>query len=259
MIKLFICILFLCIYLLQSKKIRTKKVINVYGIWDKSPLDLKYINLINHNKRLCKDWEFKLYDKYDIEVALSKIEKKYSVVYNKLPRNIAKADMARYVLAYVYGGFYLDLDVELKVALDDIFDEYPNYDMILIADKWNEPFDVCKPSLIQHYEEFKNTTPRVCNYAFYSEKGHPFLLKVLDTLCYFVEKSDYKQMSDCDVIWMTGPDLLTYVYHKFKFNNIALISAKGVPFNGWGGNGKYMNHKIFGSWRNNKDSQLTKI
>lgn len=38
------------------------------------------------------------------------------------------------------------------------------------------------------------------------------------------------------------------------FNNVILISAKGVPFNGWGGNGKYMKHEIFGSWRNNKDS-----
>eukprot|EP00854_Cymbomonas_tetramitiformis_P014456 gene14456-17085_t len=235
-------------------EVKYRHIFQIYGLWDTKPIDHKYLSLIKHNQYLNSKWSHKIYDKPFIEKEFKKVDPYYKTIYDKLSRNVAKADMARYLLAYTIGGFYLDLDVKLKTPLENVFENVnDNSKVVLIADKWSDAFDVCKPKLIKPSDKLMKITPRVCNYAFYSEPGNSFWMNVLDELCKYVEMTNYEYMNDCDVIWITGPDLLTKVYHEKTYHDVQLIGAKQTPFKGWGGNGDYMEHKIFGKWRRHGD------
>lgn len=258
MIYITLLLIIMIVYKFYQSKLKYSPIhnhiIQIYGLWDTKPIDNEYVSLIKHNQYLNSEWSHKIYDKQFIEKEFKKIDPYYKTIYDKLSRKVAKADMARYLLAYTIGGFYLDLDVKLKTPLEEIFNNVKKEtQIVLIADKWSDAFDVCKPTLIKPSETLMKITPRVCNYAFYSEPGNSFWMDVLDELCKYVEMTNYEYMNDCDVIWITGPDLLTKVYHKKIYNDVQLIGAKQTPFKGWGGNGDYMEHKIFGKWRQNRD------
>lgn len=239
---------------ISTCEIKHRNIIQIYGLWDTKSIDNKYLSLIEHNQYLNQKWSHKIYDKKFVENEFQKVDPYYKTIYDRLSRNVAKADMARYLLAYTIGGFYLDLDVKLKTPLEEIFRKVKKETkVVLIADKWSDAFDVCKPNLIKPSDKLMKITPRVCNYAFYSEAGNSFWIDVLNELCKYVELTHFEYMNDCDVIWITGPDLLTKVYHEKIHKGVQLIGAKQTPFKGWGGNGDYMEHKIFGKWRQNRD------
>ena len=61
---------------------------------------------------------------------------------------------------------------------------------------------------------------------------------------------DYK-WTDSDVIWATGPDVLTTVYHDYKkklvVENICVVPRKLCD--------AYFTHRATGMWRGDKDTQ----
>ena len=84
---------------------------------------------------------------------------------------------------------------------------------------------------------------RVANYAFGSGiKKHPFLEKVIEEclirLALF-EKESSKNISETDVVWLCGPDVITSVYHDYKhlYTNLILLEKNNL------------NHQSFGGWR----------
>ena len=64
-------------------------------------------------RRFLPDWELKLWDDADNANLILRTFPAYYSAYNKLRKGVAKADIARIVYMYVYGGFYFDTDYKL--------------------------------------------------------------------------------------------------------------------------------------------------
>jgi Mannosyltransferase OCH1 and related enzymes len=56
---------------------------------------------------------------------------KWLETYVKLPRLIQKVDFARYVFLYLYGGIYIDMDVIPIRRIDNVLQEYNDYELIV--------------------------------------------------------------------------------------------------------------------------------
>jgi inositol phosphorylceramide mannosyltransferase catalytic subunit len=136
------------------------------------------------------DWTYRLWTDDD-NLALVKSELPDFVdVFTKLPKNIMRADVIRYVLMYLRGGLYLDLDYEMLKPLGDL----AKYDCVLAMET---PGGFGPES-------------RVANAFFASAPGHPFFKAVLDEL----RASPPIGTPDVEVLGATGPAFISRVLHE---------------------------------------------
>ena len=141
--------------------------------------------------------------------------------YDKIPRGVGKSDLARLIHLYVRGGHYADLDIEF----------------------YREP--VMRKKEVVLYTEIFDPMPRVANYAMSAPPKHPFILEVIKTVVKRILNFKYKDWTDEDVLWITGPGAMTDVYRRWNKGNVKRIGW----FNSW----LILKHKCSGTWRNNKD------
>lgn len=69
--------------------------------------------LVKKMKSLLGDWIYMFHDDIDNERLVQQHFPKYWEMFNAIPKGVAKADIARLVYMYVYGGFYFDTDYRL--------------------------------------------------------------------------------------------------------------------------------------------------
>jgi len=80
----------------------------------------------NHPK-----WKIILWDKIRFEKLLKNIDNIfYFYLYQTLPYRIQKIDFAKYIILYIYGGIYTDIDTICEKSLDFIIKKY-NYNLIV--------------------------------------------------------------------------------------------------------------------------------
>lgn len=81
-------------------------------------------------KEMHPEWHYVLWD----EVAILTLIRSNSILtetYYKLNYLHQKVDFARYIILYMYGGVYLDMDAYTIKPLDDIVTQYADYDLIV--------------------------------------------------------------------------------------------------------------------------------
>lgn len=93
---------------------QTWKTHNVPEHWESSPASVK---------RLMPDWKYVLLSDKDNRNFIKKYFPDYLKVYDNLEYPIMRADLIRYAFLYIYGGVYMDLDIELTKPIDDLFEE----------------------------------------------------------------------------------------------------------------------------------------
>ena len=93
--------------------------------------------LYSNTWRLESDFEYVFWDKSKIENLINCFPKFWSV-YDSFPTMIEKIDYAKYVILYVLGGIYIDMDVFSVNSLKRFFDVYDDRDFI--AFEHNTPF-----------------------------------------------------------------------------------------------------------------------
>ena len=83
---------------------------------------------------------------------------------------------------------------------------------------------------------------RIANYAFGSDKEvHPFLKEVIKRYLHrlsLILRENPENITDLDIVWIYGPDVITIVYHnsKHKYNDLLLLkknNLKHQSFEGW--------------------------
>ena len=74
------------------------------------------------------DWNIRLYNKDDAQDILNQDLPEYIEAYNAFYHNVQKADFLRLALVYLYGGFYMDLDM----LAFDLFKKIANRNEIII-------------------------------------------------------------------------------------------------------------------------------
>lgn len=67
-------------------------------------------HLLKCNRRVLKDWEIRFHDDKDNEEMVKSYFPEYLEKYNSIPKGVAKADIARVMYMYIWGGGYADTD-----------------------------------------------------------------------------------------------------------------------------------------------------
>jgi mannosyltransferase OCH1-like enzyme len=146
--------------------------------------------LVDKLKALHPDWTYKLWtDADNLELVRSR-RPEFLDVYQKLPKNIMRADVIRYVLMSTHGGVYLDTDYEFL-----------------------KPFDLNDHDIVLPWESIdaEGKPFRVANAIFASVPGHPFWTMLLDDLT-----ANPPLSPEIDVIEATGPGFVTRMYHRAR-------------------------------------------
>ena len=161
-------------------------------------------------------------------------------IYNDYPKNIQKCDFSRYILMYIYGGVYADLDLYPKIKVDYLREKYPDKNVFfgietILSEK--ECQEVAKNNPIRNNKPEKSI--RIANYFFFSIKEkHPIWIDVLELA---IKRAKHKIKTDYDILYTTGPDIVSEVISQNNYDDIQILSTK--KFN------EYFIHNCDGGWR----------
>lgn len=156
-------------------------------------------------KRFMPDWKYVLMTDEDNRKFVKKYFPDFLDTYDSLEYPIMKADAIRYMFLYVFGGVYMDLDIELMKPLDDLFQD--NAEIYLV--------------------ESGNTGSIYTNSFMASKPGCKIWLDCLKEI-----KKPYKYWQigkHLKIMGSTGPLMLTRVINENKYKyDISTIPTKLV-------------------------------
>ncbi len=142
-------------------------------------------------------WNILLYNEDDIQQILNQHLREYTRVYNSFVYNVQKADFLRLALVYIYGGFYMDLDMLSLKPLDEL----RSCQLVLGEEK--------TVSIAEQQAMNLKYRIRIANYMFGGIPQHPFLYKMMDEMA---KRASIKLNSQQDILDITGPGLMTDTY-----------------------------------------------
>lgn len=222
---------------------------NIYGLWDKvdeMPMFMKSLRFDMQQKN--NEFRCLLHNSEDIETLFE--ESKWKFYNEKILRKVVLADISRYYLMWKYGGFYLDLDVRVSDNLMPLITKCLNEQKSILL--FTE-HDNCNPDQMGPMEN-KEYTQRIYNCMCWSLPGEQFWKDCIDLCeerCTYLLKKDV--WSDVDILWASGPDIITTVFHsKYKYNDKIKVFSNEDTI-------KLLRHMNGGTWRNNKDTKETKL
>jgi hypothetical protein len=132
-----------------------------------------------------KEYEYILWDKNKIrEFIIKYFDDQVLFAYDNLKPYAYKADLARYCIAYIYGGWYIDLNIEIVGPPPKVSE----IDMVLIRD----------------YNNGTHTAPwQIANGLFYSVANYPVFQIAIDMIVENVKNKFYGKRT----LSITGPEL----------------------------------------------------
>lgn len=214
---------------------------NIIYLWDfKNPDIQKKIpmNVVENNKKYIKNYQIISPEMIQSLINNNDISEKLINLYNLIPQWIVKTDLGRLLYIYYNAGFYADIDAFI-VKSPKIPPNFQNCDMFLFTEH------ICKSVNELGSRECKNpeNVLRISNYFFgTSIKKHPFLKEVINECINRLEQiliiEKKEKLSQIDILWTCGPDVITTIYHKSRSNyNILLFDSSIIK------------HYCYSSWR----------
>lgn len=198
----------------------------------------KYFNSI---RDFHPQWNIKVYDDVEARRIVATEMPGMLEIYDSYERDIQRADIFRLIVVYLYGGFYMDLDMLCLREMDDLCSN-----QVVLGEEKTMTAEECR-------EIGLRDQLRIANYMFGAIPGHPFLSDVINAAA---ERSRLKIMQEDDILESTGPGLLTRIYHQHqgKYNDITLLANKTKKCMKWCDTischfGDYAAHFHQGSWR----------
>lgn len=230
------------------------KILHRTLLWDDDvPKDVKpmYDKFNNENS----DWEVKLWRKKDVDDLFDKY--KLTDMLNSCKVKIQKADLARYLIIYDQGGCYCDFDIKSDYTLNDILKQRTNNEeLILITElcynemKGKEQY--CSSNKIFNGKIFVEQTMQIRNRDPNNNSineephriGNFFLMaqpksqNLWNLIKLAKQRLKLKTTNQYDVLYTTGPALVSSFYEQNKNNNIKILHSK------------FLDHVETGTWRN---------
>lgn len=201
----------------------------------------QYAGFIDQMHALHPSWQINVWDDSTASAIVGQHFPDWQPRYDSYRLPVQRADIFRAIVVYLYGGFYLDMDMQCLKSLDDLCGN----GMVLGVEKTLSA-EECR-RLSHKYQV------RIANYMFGSMPGHGFWL---DFLAAAKENSNADIKQEADILEGTGPGLFTNVYHEnaHRYNNIAMLSnVEKACLKSCGPAschfGDYAVHFHLGSWR----------
>jgi len=163
-------------------------------------------------------------------------------LFESYAHSIQKCDVARYILMLYSGGTYTDLDTENNQKILAVLNNHPEGKVFLGVERViPTPYAAAMAA-----HKIRNGTEehpvRVANYWMMSAPGHPFWLHVLQMA---EERASLPVSQNYDVLYTTGPDLLTEAYHTYRQedkNHEVVLLGKSEFL-------ELLNHRSDGFWK----------
>jgi mannosyltransferase OCH1-like enzyme len=128
---------------------------------------------------------------------------KYKETWYNLPHHIQKCDMARFIILYLYGGLYVDLDFMCFKNLTPLL----NRDLLLVLEPPEHSEIWMDPIQARLYNGFIGSVPK-----------HPFWLDWLDFIVASLKKTS-------DVMYTTGPVNFRIFFNQSRYSNTPLVDT----------------------------------
>jgi mannosyltransferase OCH1-like enzyme len=208
---------------------KTRTVPENYAVYVKS--------IKEHNP----SWDVTIYSDDDAETIIDNNMPDLAKMYKSYRLDVQRTDIFRIVVSWLYGGFYMDMDMLCLKSIDPLCEH-----TLVLAEEVTLPKQVCEQKGLAY-------DLQVANYMFGTIPRHPFWL---DVLAEAIRRADVNIQCEENVLETTGPLLLSDVYHKVKhkYDDITLLQNKDRICMKWCKKischfGDFAAHFHLGKWR----------
>lgn len=136
-------------------------------------------------------------------------------IYLSYKHKIQKMDFARYIILKKYGGIYADFDIHLKIHLDKIL-QMSNKGFICAEERGGADTRLFRIRQTLPLNQRQEHYIRIANYFMISSKEHPIWADIIK-LC--IQRSTLDIREPYDVLFTTGPDVVTTTIHNICYPN----------------------------------------
>lgn len=196
--------------------------------------------LIQHNKKYID--RFDIYNPEKLNIMLEEecafdIFPNLKEVIPLIPHWIILADLGRLLIVYFKGGFYCDIDCFIKrlipfsTSKTCVFEEKIVPDLNFLGERERKDHDKYRQRIANYFfgstiirDEFFKLTIEEC-------------IKRLHRILNEQKEKEGNTVSNHDVLWCCGPDVITSIYHENDKRNIELYDQS------------FLHHVCSSSWR----------
>ena len=186
----------------------------IHQIWLQGEGDIpdKYKKNVNIIKNFNKDWQYILWDETKI-LNLINNYRDYIKTYYQFIYLHQKVDFARYIILYLIGGIYIDMDATSIKPLDSLVEKYNNYDVIISSTDTNilENYITCGKSVCYN------------NGVIISKQKAEIINNFIKRICKNDNTCDYRFSKIGCISSTTGPQIFTDFMIKHKNDPKLLI------------------------------------
>lgn len=163
----------------------------------------------------------------------------FAGVYHGYRLNIQRADLARYLVLYEYGGMYADLDMSAVRPVRELIDQNQGkrffcfVEIVLDPERAREIGEgesIRAKGKEMGLNEIPEDTERIASYAFCCTPHHPVMLGILQEV---VKRAVLPVRRQYDVFYTTGPDLFTSVIQRCKNGHDDLAVIEKIRADGF--------------------------
>jgi len=212
---------------------------NIHLINKTQEIQESYQPYFNSIKEFHPQWNIKIYDDGEARRIVADEMPEMLETYDGYLHDIQRADLFRLIVVYLYGGFYMDLDMLSLRNMDDLCSN-----QVVLGEEKTMTAEECRIAGLDHQL-------RIANYMFGAVPRHPFLIHVINTLA---DMRHREIINEDDILESTGPGLLTRIYHQYKDSDLTLLLNKNRKCMKWCDTischfGDYAAHFHHGNWR----------
>lgn len=212
----------------------------IHYMWNFKPNEKNKLSpkLIQHNQKYID--QFDIYNPEKLNIMLEE-ECAFDIFPNLkdllplIPKWIILADLGRLLIVYFKGGFYCDIDCFIKKEIP-----ISTSKICVFEEKIVPHLNFLGQRERKDHDKYRQ---RIANYFFGSTSiRHEFLKLTIDECLSRLqiiinEQKQANTISNHDVLWCCGPDVMTSIYHENDKTNIELYDQS------------FLHHVCLSSWR----------
>ena len=163
-------------------------------------------------KELNPDWEYRFWNKKDIDAFLGMYYPDLIPIYQAFPYDVQRWDAVRYLILYKIGGLYVDMDYECTENISPLLCETE-----------------CAMGMEPRGNAVLRRMPYIVGNAFMATvPGHPYFKELIDAV-FHDNKNRGALYPERSILDTTGPYMTTRVYDNSKYKEqVSLIPAELV-------------------------------